>query len=174
MVDRMKRFVESNGEILIWGGRWEYALHSGQGVFGKLQLTEKDGTRALAESADGRWMFEKKWFPTNKVLLRLPNSDSEFAVFKTKVFEKRSSLEFRDGHVFYWMTTNFWHNKYRFIDTYNQELICFSRHSNPFAAIAMAKALSRGRVKIENRALGIPEIGLLVLLGCYLMVLESI
>ena len=38
----------------------------------------------------------------------------------------------------------------------------------------MAKALSRGRVKIENRALGVPEIGLLALLGCYLMVLETI
>ncbi len=170
----MKRFVESNGEVLRWAGRWEYALHLGEDVFGKLRVTERNGTSALAESAEGRWMFEKKWFPTDKVLLRLPNSDSEFAIFRNKVIEKRAALEFRDGHIYYWLTTNFWRNKYLFMDAFGQELIYFSRLSNPMAALALPKALSRGRVKIEYRALWMPEIDLLALLGCYLMVLESL
>jgi hypothetical protein len=170
----MKTYYEGNHQEIEWAGRWEYILCSGEEVIGKLNLERTTGTRALAESEDKRWEFEKKWFPFEKVILRAVGSDSELAVFKSKWIEEKSSLEFADGHVFYWMPTNIWRNKCVFTDAFGEVLVHFKRNSNPLTALALSKGESRGRAEIERIAFYIRELPLLILLGCYLMILDGI
>jgi hypothetical protein len=170
----MKSFLEANAQAVEWTGRWEYQLHSGQDIIGRLYLEKSQGTRALAESANGRWLFLKKWFPVPKVTLRLVDSDVDLAVLASKWREKMDSLEFSHGLKYYWLPVNKWGTECVFADAYGQLLIHFKRDSNPFIAFALPKGHSTGRAKIDRSRVGMPDIPLLTLLGCFLMVSESI
>ncbi len=58
---RMKTIRGAGGQAIVWAGRWEYVLRSGQEIIGMLHVEEKHGMSAVAESADGRWRFRKTW-----------------------------------------------------------------------------------------------------------------
>lgn len=170
----MKTFLEANTQAIEWSGRWEYELRSGREVIGRLHVEKSSGTRAMAESAHGRWLFLKKWFPLPKVLLRLVDSDVDFAVFRSKWMEKRDSLDFPHGLKYYWVPVNKWGTECVFADAYGQLLVRFKRDSNPFIAFALPRGHSTGRAEIEHSVVSVPDIPLLTLLGCFLMVTESI
>jgi len=170
----VKSFLEANAQAIEWTGRWEYRLRSGQDVIGILHVEKSLGTRALAETAHGRWLFLKKWFPVMKVSLRPVDSDVDLAVFTSKWKEKMDSLEFSYGLKYYWVPVNKWGTECVFADVYGQLLVHFKRDSNPFIAFALPKGHSTGRVEIERSRVGMPDIPLLTLLGCFLMVSESI
>ena len=170
----MKTFPEANTHAIKWTGRWEYHLRSGQDLLGILHVDKSLGTRAVAESAHGRWLFLKKWFPVPKVSLRPVDSDVELAVFTRKRKEKMDSLEFSHGLKYYWIPVSKWGTECVFADAYGQLLVHFKRDSNPFIAFALPRGHSRGRAEIERSSVGMPDIPLLTLIGCFLMVSESI
>ncbi len=170
----MKPIREANSLRIEWRGKWEYLLRSGEDVVGMLHVQNHLGTRALAESADGVWIFEKRWFPFEKVTLRQADSNKEIAVFKSKLKEKINPLEFSFGLKYYWVPANVWRTQCVFTDAYGHILVHFSRDSNPFIAFALPKGHSTGRADIERSVASMPDIPLLTFLGCYLMVQESI
>jgi hypothetical protein len=169
----MKTFREANGQAIEWSGKWEYELRSGEDVIGKIHVKAKSGTHAVAESEDGRWIFEKRWLPSEKVTLRLEDSETEVAVFRTKLTEEKGSLEFSDGHVFFWVPANFWRTKCVFTNEVGEPLVHFKRNANPLTAFVLSRGESAGRVVIEQAGFSMLELPLLTLLGCYLMILES-
>jgi hypothetical protein len=170
----MKTIRETDSQVVEWKGRWEYELRSNGDIIGMLRFKEKQVTRALAESAEGTWRFKKKWFPFDKVILYHGDSDAELAVLRTKLAEQKSSLQFPDGHVFYWQPTNTWRNKCVFTDAFGEHLLYFHRNSNPFTILATPKGQSTGSVEITRFGLYTYELPLLLLLGCYLMIIDSI
>jgi len=170
----MKTMQEAYGRTIQWAGIWKYQLRAGQDVIGLLQLEGNGGMQAVAESADGRWIFSKKWFPSEKVILRAGESDRELAVLQRRLMEERSSLVFTDGHIFYWKPTNVWRNNWVFTNEFGEVLLHFKRRSNPLTALIVSKGESKGSVDVEHFAFYMKELPLLTLLGCYLMVLDGI
>ena len=102
----MKTIRETDSQVVEWKGRWEYELRSNGDIIGMLHFKENQVTKAVAESAEGSWRFRKKWFPFDKVLLYQGETDTEIGVLRTKLAADKSSLEFPDGHLFYWKPTN--------------------------------------------------------------------
>lgn len=170
----MKTIRETDSQVVEWMGKWQYELRSKEDVIGILHLKNNQITRAVAESAEGTWTFKKKWFPFDKVILYHGDSDAELAVLRTKLGERSSSLQFPDGHVFYWQPTNTWRNKCIFTDAFGEHLLYFHRNSNPFTILATPKGQSNGSVEITRFGLYMSELPLLLLLGCYLMIIDSI
>ena len=78
----MRSFREVDYQSVEWGGKWEYFLRSGQMVIGTIYLKDDFRAQALEESADGRWVFEKKGFPSEKVILRQAGSGADVAVLR--------------------------------------------------------------------------------------------
>ncbi|MGD8983077.1 MAG: hypothetical protein PVH99_03265 [Desulfobacteraceae bacterium] len=170
----MKAIRETNSQVVEWKGRWEYELRSNGDIIGILHFKENQVTRAVAESAEGSWRFRKKWFPFDKVILFQGDTDTEVGVLRTKLAGDKSSLEFPDGHLFYWKPTNVWRNKCTFTDAFGEHLLHFKRNSNPISVLAAPKGHSTGKVEITRFGFYMYELPLLLLLGCYLMVIDSI
>jgi hypothetical protein len=98
----------------------------------------------------------------------------DLAVYTSKWGKKMDSLEFSYGLKYFWVPVNKWSTECVFADSYGQLLVHFKRDSNPFIAIALPKGHSTGRAEIERSKVGMPDMPLLTLLGCFLMVSESI
>ena len=170
----MKTFQESFSHPVQWSGRGEYALHSGDDTLGVLRIQEIWGSRALAETSEGKWVFRRVWWPSAKVVVRPADSPFDTGILRQGWTEKRSTLEFPYGRVFFWVPMNRWETECVFTDPYDNPLLHFKRHSNPLITFFSPSGQSRGWIEIEDRALGFPELPVLALLGCYLMVIESI
>lgn len=170
----MIRIFETGTGPFLWEGRWEYALRSGEAVIGTLQIAKDIGMSALGQSADGQWRFEKNWFPFQKVTVRPVDFSNEVAVLRNRRIEKRAALEFPYGQVYYWKATNFWLNQHLFTNRLGEPVLHFKRSSNPFTAMAVPKGKSTGVMEMEQSARYLPEISLLMLLGCYLTIIDAL
>jgi hypothetical protein len=170
----MKTIRETDSQVVQWKGKWQYELRSNEDIVGILHLKHNEVTRAVAESAEGTWRFKKKWFPLDKVILFQGDTDEEVAVLRTKLAGDRSSLEFPDGHLFYWRPKNVWRNRYTFTDAFGEDLLHFKRNSTPISVLAAPKGHSTGEVEITRFGFYMYELPLLLLLGCYLMIIDSI
>jgi hypothetical protein len=169
----VKTILEAANRLILWSGRWEYELRSGEDMIGVLRIQGDWGTRALAETSEGKWLFRRVWWPSAKVLMRPADSSFDTGVLRQRWLEKRSILEFPYGRVFYWVPMNRWETECVFTDGYDNPLLHFKRHSNPVITLFSPSGTSAGRLTIEVPAFGFPELPLLALLGCYLMVIES-
>ena len=170
----MIRIIEARDAPLLWEGRWEYSVRSGEAIIGTIAIGQDVGMSAMAQSADGQWRFKKSWFPAEKVTVYPKDFDNPVAVMKKRTVEKRAVLEFPYGQVFYWKATNFWMNQYVFITKFDEPILRFKRHSSPFTAMAFPKGTSKGTMEIEGSALYMSEISLLILLGCYLSIIDGL
>ncbi|MBW2066306.1 MAG: hypothetical protein JRJ03_15460 [Deltaproteobacteria bacterium] len=170
----MKRITEVSSHLVEWKGSWEYVLRAGEDVIGTLYLKERQVTQAMAESAHGTWRFRKKWFPREKVILYQGNSDIQLAVFKAGWGREKGALEFTDGHVYQWLSKNVWRNNCVFTDLFGEHLLYFRRKSNPISVLAVPKGYCAGTVEITRFGLHMSELPVLMLLGCYLMIIDSI
>jgi hypothetical protein len=61
-----------------------------------------------------------------------------------------------------------------FTDAFGEPLLHFKRNSSPISVLAAPKGHSTGMVEITRFGLYMYELPLLLLLGCYLMVIDSI
>lgn len=169
----VKSIRETVSQPIAWSGRWEYELRAGAFVIGTLRIKEKSGIRAVAETSEGRWVFRRMWWPVAKVRIQPVDSGFDIGVLKHRWLERRSSLEFPYGQVFFWVPIDLWETECVFTTRYGDPLLCFKRHSNPFITLMSGPGNSRGKMMIEVPAFGMPELPLLTMLGCYLMVIES-
>lgn len=169
----MKAIQEAVSRPIVWSGRWEYELRAGSDVIGTLRIKEKSCVRAVAETSEGRWEFRRVWWPRAKVRVLPVNSGFDIGVLRHRWLEKRSCLEFPYGQVFFWVPVNLWETECVFTTRYGDPLLSFKRQSSPFITLMSGPGRSRGNMTIEVQAFGIPELPLLTMLGCYLMVIES-
>jgi hypothetical protein len=170
----MRRIIETGSGPFQWEGRWEYSLRSEGGLIGSIQITRDVGMSAVGYSADGQWRFKKTWFPSEKVTVRPVDFDNEVAVLRARRIEKRAALEFPYGQVYYWKATNFWLNHFSFITRFGDPVLHFRRISNPVTSMVVPKGKSTGVMEVEPSALYLSEISLLMLLGCYLSIIDAI
>ena len=142
-----------------------YELRAGEDVLATLRWQKTAGSLALAESADGKWTFKRSGFFSPRVTVRCAGTESDIAVFTPDWFAGRGSLELAGGRRFRWATTSFWRSEMAFCSEAGQPLV----HYKPERSLQLAAA----NVEIEQAAVAIPELSLLVLLGWYFMLLMA-
>ena len=144
--------------------RQEYELVVGEEIVATLRWRKNVGSAAVARSPDGTWSFKAAGFLNPRVTIRLPNSDYDFAVFRpgntgTGVLEAMAEQRF------HWRCVNFWQNTWAFFDNEGDRLVTI----RPDTAVAKIG----GIVTVELKASAHQEIGYLVVLGWYLLVLMA-
>ncbi|OHB89402.1 MAG: hypothetical protein A3E19_01460 [Planctomycetes bacterium RIFCSPHIGHO2_12_FULL_52_36] len=149
-----KLYKDSIGQLLY--------VRSGEEVVGR--ITWK-GIRphALAESASGRWIFIRRVELLDDAHTEIVAAEfnSHIATFKKlKRNSVRGVLEFPNGRNFSWDVSDSRRLEYAFTDADNRPLLNFTR-----------RFLAHANVEIDPDAFSVPELPLLVLLGCYLVVI---
>lgn len=156
------------GRTVVWRQpsqlRPEYEMVLGEEVVATLRWRKNVGTNAVARSPDGTWSLKAAGFINPRVTIRLPNSDYDFAVFRARNMGE-GVLEAMGDQRFIWRCVNFWQNTWAFFDTEGDRLVTIKPDA---AAVKLGAQLS-----IEAKAAGHQEIGYLVVLGWYLLVLMA-
>ncbi len=142
--------------------RQEYEMVVGEEIVATLRWRKNVGTCAVARSPDGTWSFKAAGFLTPRVTIRLPNSDYDFAVFRSQGTGE-GMLEAMAGQRFPWRCVSFWQNTWAFFDTDGDRLVTIRPDSGGLKLGA--------QVNIELKASAHQEIGYITILGWYLMVL---
>ena len=156
------------GDTVVWRQpsqlRQEYEMVVGEEVVATLRWRKNVGTNAVARSPDGTWSFKAAGFLNPRVTIRLPNSDYDFAVFRPRNTGE-GVLEAMADQRYTWRCVNFWQNTWAFFDTEGDRLLTIKPDS--------AGPKLGAQLAIELKASAHQEIGYLVVLGWYLMVLMA-
>ena len=162
----MRRIADLYGQRLKWEQpsalKMAYEMRTADGeLAATLRFRSSFGSFATAESADGCWTFKRVGFWQTKVTVRPCGSDDDIAVFKNNTWSGGGTLELSDGRTFQ-ATTNFWQSKFGFETEAGEKLIQFET-----GGLLRLSAT----VEIQASAVTIDELPLMVMLGCYLIVM---
>ena len=144
--------------------RQEYELVVGDEIVATLRWRKNVGSAAVARSPDGTWSFKAAGFLNPRVTIRLPNSDYDFAVFRPGN-TGNGTLEAMAEQRFSWRCVNFFQNAWAFFDNEGDRLVTIRPDT--------AATKIGGVVTVELKASAHQEIGYLVILGWYLLVLMA-
>ncbi|MBI4429297.1 MAG: hypothetical protein HY562_09285 [Ignavibacteriales bacterium] len=141
--------------------RRQYELRAGDIVVAKLEWVKFFAMKARAESADGRWLFDKTgiWKPTTAV--RIPEEEAPLITFTEKWLGKKQSIVLPGGETL----------------TMQSDLFCwksslFTHTGEPLLIIKRHGLFSRlYDVDLRRRGTSYPEFPWLVLLSWYLFLL---
>jgi len=139
-----------------------YELRAGDVVVATLCWGNPWGSLATGETAEGRWTLKRAGFLQPRVTIRVTGSDAQAGIV-TLHWAGNGDVQLADGHAFRWTRTGFWHSEWAFTSTGGELLVVFKPK---FVMMGF-----EAEIEIEARALSLPELSLLALLGWYLMVL---
>ena len=122
------------------------------------------GTLATAETPDATWTFKRTGFLHPRVTARIAGTDDDRAVFDAG-WHGGGTLTIVGGATFTWQAANFWRTQWGWRGATDTELLHF--------ASKQGLLRQEGAVTITPDALRLPELGLLVTLGWYLLVLTA-
>ena len=168
----MKSVKEISNEHLTWfqpkAIHQFYELRSETDLYGTVNFPKSFGSLAEAESADGRWTFKRIGFFQIKITIREAGSDVDLAVFKPKWTGYAGSIEFADGKIFHWQSSNFFATKFDLQDS-NEKILFTFRHGVEDQKLK-DWFKTQARVEVSEEAKKISETSMLVLFCWYLIV----
>lgn len=144
--------------------RQEFEMVTGEEVVATLRWKKVGGTTAIARAPEGTWTFKASGFLTPKVTIRLPNSDYDFGTFRSSA-NGSGILESLGEQKFPWRCVNFMQNAWAFFDDEGNKLVQIRPELQGTKPAAT--------VEIGVKASGKQEVGFLVILGWYLLVLAA-
>ena len=161
----MRRIANLSGQSLKWEQpsalKMHYELRAGSDVVATLRFRSSFGSYATAEGDDGCWTFKRVGFWQTKVTVRPCNSNDDIASFKNNTWSGGGTLELADGRTFP-ATTNFWQTKFGFETESGEKLIQFETSGLLHLSVP---------VEIHPASINMSELPLMVMLGCYLIVM---
>jgi len=139
-----------------------YELHSDKGILARLRWAKLFGSLAEAEHGGQRWSFKRGGFLRPRVTSREQGSDAEVAVLELS-WAGSGMLTMHAGTRFRWKRHGFWGRRFAITDESGSELITFEPK---FGLVRRT-----GAVTTPAKATKMPEFGLLVTLGWYVILL---
>ena len=133
-------------------------------VVATLRWKKIGGTTAIARAPEGTWTFKAAGFLSPRVTVRLPNSDYDFGTFRASS-NGSGTLESLGDQKFQWRYVNFMQNAWAFFDDEGNKLVQIRPE--------FSGNKPTGIVDIGVKAAGKQEIGFLVVLAWYLLVLTA-
>ncbi len=141
--------------------RAEYQLIADGKALSSLRWKRAFGSLAKAEAADGRWTFKRVGFLRPRVTVRAEGSVAGVAMLDPGT----GVLQFSDRHRYHWVNTSSRRGEWAFASEDGTVLV---RFLFPMASLRM-----KGTVQVEPAAGTQQDLSLLLLLGWYLVVLNS-
>jgi hypothetical protein len=160
----MRSISEAAGEELKWmqpsARKQGFELRAGDEVIGS--LVWQRASLAVGETSDRQWTFKREGFWHPRVTVRVPGSDLNTGVFHPS-WMGGGTLELTDGRVLRFGTANLWRSQWEWQEAEGAALVRFKSRRGFLRSAA--------DVEITQNGAGFPELGLLVVLGWYLLVL---
>jgi len=170
----MEEFLTRQGDRFCWtqpkASSRVFELHRGEEPFGTLEFRSMWGTLAISKDPIQEWSFKRVGFLTPHITVRMPDSDSDYALFDPKVFGG-GMLHTPDGRPYRWEPLNNWHTKWRFTDKKGSPIMTFEQDAEEFKLSELFTVQSAAIV--ESSRITNLEFSMLVNLGFYLVVLNS-
>ena len=139
----------------------EFELRFGGELVATLRLPKKISTIGVAESGDGSWTFERIGFWKMKTVVKASGSTEELASYTSNAWKPGGVLQLPNGKKF-----TFWRSGWKGISEFRTE------EGEPLFQIHYRASFRvSASVRINRRALQIPEHPWMVLLGFYLGVM---
>ena len=161
----MRHIGEMKDQALAWAQRGychgEYELLAGDEAVASLRW--RGGSLAIAETADGHWSFERPRYRRARVSVRAIDTGTEFADFSSH-WTGGGTLELAGGSLFHWSATNVWRSRWVWREADGTELVTLRSRQ---------RLRLSGLVESSQAAAARPELGLLVTLGWYLLVMRA-
>ena len=105
----MEEFLTKQGDIFLWtqpkATSRVFELHRKEEPFGTLEFRSMWGTLAISKDPIQEWSFKRVGFLTPHITVRMPDSDSDYALFDPKVFGG-GMLHTPDGRPYRWEPLN--------------------------------------------------------------------
>ena len=163
----MRKLSELAGMPLKWVQpstvKKHYELRAGDEPVATLQFRSLFGSYAIGASAEGRWTFKRVGFWQTRATVRTAGSETEIASFRNGTWSSGGTLTLADGRELL-ATTNFWKSKMVFQDEQQAQLIQFENHG-----VLRLSSI----VEIRPKAVNMPELPWIVMLGWYLCIKMS-
>lgn len=162
----MKPFSEA-GSQLTWirqssDGR-VYELRSGEDQVAVLRWEKPAGSLAQAETTEGKWTFKRIGFLQPRLSVRSAGSEQDLAWFEPGV-GGGGAVHLASGHIFRW-SSNFWRAEWAWLNAAGKHGVKLHRE---FSA-----GEREGKVEIERGVLPERELPILVILGWYVIILQT-
>jgi len=161
----MKRIADVSVSTMTWVRprvlRREYHIVANGELVGTLRWPRRFSSLAIAESADGRWIFQRFGLFRRNVCVRVDGRPAEAAVFLSGWWGN-GVLELGAGRRYRWRRMGLWRPWWVFTDAQDVGVVqCRSR---------LVLSRTRGRIEVTPPVLPQPDIPLLVLLGVYRLI----
>ena len=139
-----------------------YELRDGDDPVATLEETSTDS--AIAKTGEGAWLFRKFGYANPHVIVKREGSDTEEARFDSSETEP-GLLKLSNGRQFKW-EGHLWRAAWSWNDVSGQRMLTLKRD------FAVAEK-HEGRVEITDQGADSDHLGLLVLVGWYLVLLAA-
>lgn len=135
-------------------------ISEGDVVIGTLSFTGMIHPKAKAEMGGRQWIFEKKGFFRNRILIKGPDSDEIIATYHPEMLRTRGLLYLaRDNKKYRYKSTSMWKSHYAWVDNSGKDLISYKMGG--FLKV-------RGKAEVADLTLEDPHYSLILMLGVYL------
>jgi len=139
----------------------EYELRFGGELIATLRFPKMIGTIGVAESGDGSWTFERIGFWKSKTVVKASGSSDELGSYTSNTWKAGGVLELPTGKkITVWRSI--WKGRFEFRTEEGESLYQIQQ----LTSFRVSASL-----RINRRALQIPELPWLVLFGFYLFVM---
>lgn len=173
----MKNFITTSGDQLEWRQPKSleryYELNHQSHLFGTLTFRSAFGTLAFAEDPVQHWSFKRIGFLNPQITIRMPNADSDYAIFQPKLFSG-GTLHTPDGRPIHWQPLNFLRTKWQFADRRGDAILIFSQnYQSPDEPKLTDIFKIQATATVESNHITNLEFSMLVNLGFYLLILQT-
>lgn len=162
----MKPFAEA-GNRLLWvrpspDGKL-YKLQSGDEDVAVLRWEKSTGSLAQAETSTGKWTLKRIGYLQPRLSVRRAGSEQDLAWFEPGV-GGGGAVHLASGHIFRW-SSNFWRAEWAWVNAAGKHGVKFHRQ--------FSEKEREGTVQIEPGVLPERELPILIVLGWYLIILQT-
>jgi hypothetical protein len=154
--------VASSELVWIQSHGLNFELRAGDEIVGSLRWERY--AHATAETAAQQWNFNREGFWRTRITVRAPGAETNFAVFYPR-WLGGGTLEGQPGRPLRMVSRSWWRAQWDWVDEVGQPLVHIKNQGKWFEV--------KYRVVIEQQAVALPEMPLLVMLGLYVIVLRS-
>jgi len=170
----METFLTKQGDTFEWRqpeprARQYELLRQGE-VFGTLEFRNAFGSLAWSTDPVQRWTFKRVGFFSPHVTVRMPDSESDYAVFEPRLLGG-GALHTPDGRPITWEPLNFWRTQWRFADKSGNSILHYQQGSEDFKLKEIFKL--QAEMVVETSRITNLEFSMLANLGFYLMALYA-
>ena len=146
----------------------DFELRAGKAVVATLCWPGASSSLAIGKAINGEWSFNRvgvfKW----RVIVREKGSLEDAAILKRSGWVGDSTVQFASGRTFDWRTTDGWGTGWAFKDVDGRTLVGFKPGSEKLTDLFKFQV----GLAIDYNAGKQPELSILELLGCYMMVMS--